>query len=336
MKRLIKFFKMRTLGLIAVCLLFIPAFTLAADPALDSANLYKIANLSKPAFSNWGPSADADIGQTLTFMIQVHNKNLDSLANNVRVKAVLPTGEVTNYVSLATVSADNVTPVTGTTTFNISSPATIEYITGSTKLSYYNNGVAVYDPLPDGIVSGIGINVGNFQGCWQYAKWVIFKAKVLAPVNPTLYYCNSSTGCASTVQYKTTDTCTVGVGKPCYISENECKNTSGANCPLPNPRLYYCISSSVCTSTISYKDISSCKNTVGLPCYLTEGECKNTSGSYCPLPAPIPTPTPISGSLPVTGPLGAIAGILGTIGIGSAGYLYNKSRVKRNKAYKKF
>ena len=90
----------------------------------------------------------------------------------------------------------------------------------------------------------------------------------------------------------------------------------------------------------------------GRPCYATEGECKSTAEKFCPhipstptpTPTPTSTPTPIPTSIPnvvyldlsVTGPMGAIAGILGTIGLGSAGYMYRKSRIKATKIYKKF
>jgi hypothetical protein len=41
-------------------------------------------------------------------------------------------------------------------------------------------------------------------------------------------------------------------------------------------------------------------------------------------------------ALPVTGPIEAVAGTLATIGIGTAGYMYRKSRIKLDSAFKKF
>jgi hypothetical protein len=41
-------------------------------------------------------------------------------------------------------------------------------------------------------------------------------------------------------------------------------------------------------------------------------------------------------TLPVSGPIEAVAGTLATIGIGTAGYMYRKSRIKLDSAFKKF
>jgi len=220
MKNLFKLTKKKIIGALAVLAICVPAVTIFAlsdlHPVLDSQDLYKIANRTNSA--TWGTSATADPGQTLSFLVHIHNNVLETTANNIRVQAVISSGEVTSYTSTAHVQADNASPISGTTSYTFSSPATLEYIPGSTVL--YNHFNQVEKNLPDGITTG-GVNLGlNLQGCWEYEKWVIFQAKVVAePVNPTLYFCSTESGCSSTQNYKTTESCSTAVGKPCYTSD---------------------------------------------------------------------------------------------------------------------
>ena len=232
MKKLLKLTKAKIFGIFAFLAILIPIFAMAnLSPVLDSQNLYRIANRSNSA--TWGTSTTADPGQTLSFLVHIHNNVLETTANNIRVQAVISSGEVTSYTSSAHVQANNASPVSGTTSYTFSSPAVLEYIPGTTVL--YNHLNQVEKNLPDGITTG-GIDLGlNLQGCWEYEKWIIFQAKVVAPINPTLYYCSTETGCANTKQYKTTSACQVGTGKPCYTSDNECKGTAGKYCALPTP-----------------------------------------------------------------------------------------------------
>jgi len=287
MKKLIKLTKTKLFGAIAILAIFMPMIALAdLSPVLDSEDLYKIANRSNAA--TWGTSATADPGQTLSFLVHVHNDVLETTANNVRVQAVISSGEVTSYTSMATARADNASPVSGTTSYTFSSPATLEYIPGSTVL--YNHFNQVEKNLPDGITTG-GVNLGlDLQGCWEYEKWVIFQAKVVAkenPKNPTLYYCTSSSACTSTDAFANIDNCVLSTNKPCYATREECLSTASKYCPLINP------------------------------------------------PITDPPKTIVSpAALPVTGPFDLIAGTFATIGIGTAGYLYGKGRNRLRKAQK--
>jgi hypothetical protein len=162
-------------------LALIPGLALAAlNPVLDDVNLFQIQNQSNSA--TWGTTATASPGQTLDFMVHIHNNVLETFANNVRVQVVLPQGQVTSYTSRATVSADNAPSVSGTVSYTFSEPAVLQYVPGSTRLYNHNNQLETI--LPDGIAS-IGINIGDFQGCWQYEKWVMFKARIVASETPT-------------------------------------------------------------------------------------------------------------------------------------------------------
>jgi len=235
MKKLLKLTKLKLFGATAIMAILMPMIALAdLSPVLDSQDLYKIANRTNSA--TWGASATADPGQTLSFLVHIHNNVLETTANNIRVQAVISSGEVTSYTSTAHVQADNASPISGTTSYTFSSPASLEYIPGSTVL--YNHFNQVEKNLPDGITTG-GVNLGlNLQGCWEYEKWVIFQAKVVAkenPKNPTLFYCSATSTCTGTDAYLDIDKCTISTGKPCYATQAECLSTANKYCPLIVP-----------------------------------------------------------------------------------------------------
>ena len=267
MKKLFKITKSKVLGVAFGLLVLMPIFALAANsPALDPVGLYQIGNRNNSP--DWGTSTTAVPGQKVAFLIHVHNNNLETTAYNIRARATLSSGVVTSYTSTATLSATNASPVSGNVSYSFSTPAYLEYVPGSTVL--YNAQNQQERVLPDGITTG-GIDTGvNLQGCWDYQKWIIFQAIVKAPENPTLYFCNSETSCASTKQYKDTNECQIGSGKPCYTTEGSCRATTATYCPLPNPTLYYCSTDSSCANTKQYKTTSACQIGVGKPCYTSE------------------------------------------------------------------
>jgi hypothetical protein len=156
--------------------LIVPAIGLATttpSPILDANNLYQIANATN--MGSWGTSATATYGDTVSYLVHVHNNVIGSTANNVNVKVTLPTTNFTSYSSVATVSADNATAVTGSTTLTLSEASKLNYIPGSTIMYDHNN--QVLGTLPDTIMT-TGVNVGNINGCWEYETWIRFKVKV--------------------------------------------------------------------------------------------------------------------------------------------------------------
>lgn len=159
---------------IAIAAVVIPTFAFAAlSPVLDNSKVFQIANRSNSA--TWGTTATAKPGETLTFMVHVHNNVVNTTATNVKVQATLPQNEVTNYTARATVSADNAQTVAGTVNFTLSESAKLEYVPGSTQL-YHNN--QVERVLPD-TVTTTGVVIGDIEGCYEFERWVIFKAKVV-------------------------------------------------------------------------------------------------------------------------------------------------------------
>jgi uncharacterized repeat protein (TIGR01451 family) len=148
----------------------------------------------------WKDPISASDGETVEGLIYYHNGNLDSVAENTRVKVSLPSSSQNNSVMVtASISADNAQTVTDTVvdgkivgksglTINLDTEAELEYVPGSVKWypnSQSNPNTSV--PLPFGqngseIFSANGLNLGNINGCWEYAGFVKFALKVKAPV----------------------------------------------------------------------------------------------------------------------------------------------------------
>jgi hypothetical protein len=164
-------------GAMAILAILLPSLAFAAlNPVLDSVGLYQAANRSNS--ESWGTSVSAAPDQTINLMVHVHNDVLNTTATGVRVQATLPVGEVTNYTSRAVVSSTNASSVSGNININLSESARIEYIPGSTVM--YNHANQVEANLPDGITAG-GITVlPELQGCWEYERFVIFRARIVA------------------------------------------------------------------------------------------------------------------------------------------------------------
>jgi len=307
-----KFILSKTKILLSVlALVCLPAVAAASlSPVLDTASLYQIANTSLSA--DWGTSTSADPGQTLTFLVHIHNTVYNTTANNVNVQVVLPTGPVTSYTSRVLESADNASSIAGTTSFTVSSPSTIDYIPGSTVL--YDHNDKVIGTLPDTITTS-GVTVGNIQGCYNYEEWIMFKAKVNSPVypkpaceltaTPTSIVSGGSSSLSWSVENASSFVLNQGIGNV---------NASGSLNVSPT-------SSTTYTGTVTGNG--------------GEATCTATVSVTTPT-TPVTPVTPSSPSLPVTGPTDGILGILGTVGLGGAGYTYKKSKARLANSFRKF
>ncbi len=156
--------------------LFIPYVVQASlSPVLDTNGLYKVKNTNDAVYAT---SATAKPGEKLRFSIYVHNNVYNTTATNVRVQATLPGNAVTSYTSQATVMASNTGSKSGTTQVTLSELSTLSYVPGSTKLTDHYHNVST---LPDGVTNvGVGVNVGDVKGCYEYERWVTFEAVVKA------------------------------------------------------------------------------------------------------------------------------------------------------------
>ena len=151
---------------------------LATNPNLTL--LYQGNNNNDPNDS-WDKDVSANVGEYVQLYAEIHNTNVPTTANNVKIKVNLPSGSGN---STATVSADNANSVSDSLTINVNGGGTLEFVTGSTELTWDvdGDGNKEYDhtPFSDGIV-GNGIVLGNQQGCNQYIIQVTFLVKVVAP-----------------------------------------------------------------------------------------------------------------------------------------------------------
>lgn len=140
--------------------------------------------------STWSDSTAASVGDLLKFYLELHNTNVPSEATNVRIKASLPSAFATSAVVTLTITADNATSVSDTTTVTFSVPARLIYNPASTRLTWDSNGDGVNEYADslwandDLFGAGIVLPVGLF-GCNQYILQLTFEATVVAEVTAT-------------------------------------------------------------------------------------------------------------------------------------------------------
>lgn len=132
----------------------------------------------------WGDSVSVGAGETITLYAEIHNTNVPTTANNLKVEVNLPS---TTGTSTATASADNASSVSDSVSINVSG-GVLEYVAGSTLMTWDVNGDGNKEfdntQMPDGIVGG-GLTLGNLQGCNQYIIQISFLARVVQEPEPS-------------------------------------------------------------------------------------------------------------------------------------------------------
>lgn len=135
--------------------------------------------------TDWLAEISASENDTVAFLVYYHNGIENTVAQNTRIRVDLPTGPAQTFQANSFLWADNTnTTVTDSAKISTNQNLKLEYVAGSTQIfrDRSQTGVA----LPDGITSVNGINIGNIQGCWEYAGYVRFEAKLTAePTPPT-------------------------------------------------------------------------------------------------------------------------------------------------------
>lgn len=130
---------------------------------------------------SWEHSVNVSSGQQIKFYAEIHNTNIGTTANNVKIKFSLPSGSGT---STATVSADNNGAVSDNVTINVNGGGQLQYVAGSAKMGWDvdGDGNPEYSDtqISDNIV-GNGLVLGNQQGCNEYIIQISFKVNVVAP-----------------------------------------------------------------------------------------------------------------------------------------------------------
>lgn len=146
--------------------------------------------------SDWSDPITVNDGDTFIGRVYYHNGIVDSVAQNTRIKVGLPDALRAGTNNLAaSISADNAETVTDTIidgtvnglsglTINASENLAVDYVPGSVK--WYPNARqtgAAQQPLLFGqngseLFGANGLRIGDINGCWEYAGWVTFVARV--------------------------------------------------------------------------------------------------------------------------------------------------------------
>ena len=153
-------------------------------PLLDARNYSENGSFSQSQ-TDHDNGVYADPGDIVEFIIYYHNGAPDApenVAENVRIRAFLPSGKSQTHRVSAQISASNAATVYSSSLggdidvhINGSEPQTLEYIPGSTR--WYPERSSSYQVLPDGIVSG-GVDIGDIRGCWDFSGFIKFRARV--------------------------------------------------------------------------------------------------------------------------------------------------------------
>src|SRR3989344_7249182 len=116
-----------------------------------------VSEIEDPS-QGWTSNLNTQAGRTVVFYVEIHNTQVQTLAENVKVKAALPSGVSTSHTIPVTVWADNAGSVSSAVTVNVLNPASggsLQYLPGSSRLTWDFNGDGIreYDmsPIPDGV-----------------------------------------------------------------------------------------------------------------------------------------------------------------------------------------
>lgn len=170
--------------------------------------------------AGWTDPVTVNNNEQVAFLMYFHNGVLNTTAHNTKLRVDLPNDAGTNLQMTSYLWSDETANITNTVvngqivgnsggTINVTSPARIRYVPGSTRI--YRNGSQTGVALADGITSSAGINIGDVQGCWQYSGYVTFlgelfgnskmtiEKQVAHPGNPWVKQINAAPG--DTVSY---------------------------------------------------------------------------------------------------------------------------------------
>lgn len=154
-------------------------------------------NLSAGA-TDYSDPLSATAGNEVRGIIYYHNVASQSdgqpgaTAKNTRVKLILPQEQGATHLINGELWADNAAKVDGTyidgvevgqhgLTINAPASTNIEFIAGSVQWFPNSSSSAVNLPFGQSgneIISANGLNLGDIQGCWQFAGYVTFKVKI--------------------------------------------------------------------------------------------------------------------------------------------------------------
>lgn len=139
--------------------------------------------------SVWKDPISGVAGDVFDGLVYYHNGVVETTANNTKVKVSIPTEAVGGKAVLsASISADNADMVSDSLDVLVPSGTKLEFVPGS--VVWYPNqnqtpGNSATLPLGQSgneIISSTGLNIGVIQGCWDYAGFVKFSFRTVAPI----------------------------------------------------------------------------------------------------------------------------------------------------------
>jgi len=160
----------------------IPGSASAANPKFNfmpgDYELLRGAN-STAGEQNWHDPISGKVGDVISWNLYYHNGVEQTIAYNTKIQVILPENANNQLLLQGKLWADNADLVTDTGTVNLTSTGKIRYIPGST--TWYKNGSKTPQSLPDGITES-GVNLGDIQGCWPYAGFVVFQTEIVSSI----------------------------------------------------------------------------------------------------------------------------------------------------------
>lgn len=152
----------------------------------------EMLRVAKTTSSTWGDPINANVGDRVAFILYYHNGVVPSVAHNTRVRVDLPVSQGSTLNMTSYIWSDETPYITDTVvngqivgqsgaTINLPSNARIQYIPGSTMI--FRNGSQTGVQIADGITTNSGVNIGDTNGCWEYAGYVTFQADIYGQSN---------------------------------------------------------------------------------------------------------------------------------------------------------
>lgn len=143
---------------------------------------YPLIQVAPAGSTNYATSMSANVGDTVTGVLWIHNSEPNTTAENTRIKVMLPTASESSHTVQAVLSADNAQTLTGNSVISVGATSKINYKVDSAKLYANDNGNLVQVSWPNGVdpnqlVNG-GVNLGPLLGCWQFAKAITFQMSI--------------------------------------------------------------------------------------------------------------------------------------------------------------
>jgi len=153
---------------------------------------YEMLRGARTQDTAWIDPVSANIGDRIAVLFYYHNGVVDSVAHHTSLRVDIPVNNGTSFNLKSYLWSQETQAVTDTVvngqivgksglTINLPSSGRLEYVAGSSK--WFPNNSTTGQSVPDAIVSVSGLDIGDIQGCWQYAGFVSFLIDVKGQAN---------------------------------------------------------------------------------------------------------------------------------------------------------